>query len=153
MSAELDITTYPQFLARAAQIGVRGSLINGTGKSFNYYWMRGDFAIILLIDRDGVDLRYLDWRNQPKAFFLSHFLVSKAGNPKPAYPADPQMLTAAARIPIELDFYLTLLEQSPEILSGDRGWQDTYSLSVMPAPKHWFAELWKIKSVAAAESR
>jgi len=137
------IEFYPELKKRASALAEKYGLHEGTSRSLDYFWLGRDFAIIFLLERDGVGVRYVDTPRSTGShiYFLGHFLTSHRRIAEIKYPAPPQTLTPSVLISAQLDYLLTLLDGSPDILRGERGWLDDYKLERPLTPQNWRAEI------------
>lgn len=138
----LSILSYSDFLGRSSSIAKQYHLTEMRASSINYALIGDDFAILFLLERDGVELCYIDsFSTHSKSYLLGHFLFKHRRTKEIVYPGNPGALPPAITIPIKLDFLLDLLAASPDILQGSRAWLREYDLEVDATPGIWLKEL------------
>ena len=151
-----QIEYYPEIKERASLIAAKYGLREGSSRSINYFWLGRDFAIVFLLSRDGASVRYVDLHDPTtsETYFLGHFLVASRRTTDVRYPAPPQTLKPSVLISTELDFLLTLLDQSPDILRGDRAWlAREYKRGRLRTPPHWKAEIEAFRARVGNDAR
>jgi hypothetical protein len=135
----LNITSYPQFLKGAAGLASEYNLRICRASYVDYALLGVNFAIVFLLDQDGVDLRFVDLpaNGMSYCYALGHFLVAQGRVAPIRFPSDPELLRPAEKIPVELEFSLALLGSAPDILKGEREW-----LRNVPFPRRQTSEEW-----------
>lgn len=135
-----QIDSYPDLKKRASAIAAEYGLNERAGVGVDYFWLGPDFAIIFLLDRDGADVRYIDLQElaNSRTYFLGRFLSTNRRVADIEYPAPPQLLKPSVLIATQLEYLLSLLSASPDILRGDRTWlYKEYRFEVMRTPQIW----------------
>jgi hypothetical protein len=143
MESYLNISTYPDAMQHLSALADQYHLRASQTQHISYCLLGSDFAILLFLSRDGVDLRFVDLPEAGKhyCYALAHYLFRHRRKKELVYPGNPGDLPPSVTIPIALSFCIELLAASPDILSGDRTWLQTYDFDRMETPKIWLNDL------------